>query len=71
MVNTAIAGLGLTYNEREFRNGRWSWTCEGQTLPGYTARARAFEGAVTMTAAYAIYSAAAHASHTTPARPTT
>jgi hypothetical protein len=41
--------------------GRWSRSCEGETLPGYTARARVFEAAVNMSAAYSIYSAGAHA----------
>ena len=45
---------------------RWSrrpsgWGCESETLLGYTARATAFETAVSMSAAYSIYSAAAHA----------
>ncbi len=61
MVRAAIDGLGLSYSERQFRNGRWSWSCEGEILPGYTARAAAFETAVSMSAAYPIYSAAAHA----------
>jgi hypothetical protein len=42
-------------------NGRWSRSREGETLPGYTARATAFEAAVSMSAAYSIYSAEAHA----------
>lgn len=61
MVKAAVADLGISYRERQFRNGKWSWSCEGDTLPGYTARATAFEAAVNMSAAYAIYSAAAHA----------
>jgi hypothetical protein len=61
MVRAAIEGLGLSYSERQFCNGKWSWSCEGETLPGYTARATAFETAVSMSAAYSIYSAAAHA----------
>jgi hypothetical protein len=61
MVRAAVDRLGLSYTERQSRNGRWSWYCEGEALPGYTARARAFEAAVSMSAAYSIYSAAAHA----------
>jgi hypothetical protein len=62
MVERAILGLGLTFTrEQDHRIGRWSWTCEGEKLPGYTARATAFEAACGMTAAYAIYSASAHA----------
>jgi hypothetical protein len=61
MVQAATADLGLDYAERQFRNGKWSWSSEGETLPSYTARAEAFEGAVSMSAAYSIYSAAAHA----------
>jgi hypothetical protein len=61
MVRAAIEGLGLSYSERQFRNGKWSSSCEGETFPGYTARATAFETAVSMSAAYSIYSAAAHA----------
>lgn len=61
MVQAAVDGLGLSYSERQLRNGKWSRSCEGETLPGYTARAAAFEAAVSMSAAYTIYSAAAHA----------
>jgi hypothetical protein len=61
MVQAAVADLGLSYRERQSRNGRWSWSCEGEALSGYTARATAFEAAVSMSAAYAIYSAAVHA----------
>jgi hypothetical protein len=61
MVQAAVADLGLSYRERQFRNGRWPCACEGESLRGYTARATAFEAAVSMSAAYAIYSAAAHA----------
>lgn len=61
MVQAAVDGLGLSYSERQLRNGRWSRSCEGETLPGYTARAAAFETAVSMSAAYTIYSAAAYA----------
>jgi hypothetical protein len=61
MVQAAVDGLGLSYSERQLRNGKWSRSCEGETLPGYTARAAAFETAVSMSAAYTIYSAAAHA----------
>jgi hypothetical protein len=61
MVRATVDGLGLSFAERQFRNGKWSWQCEGEALPGYTARARAFETAVRMSAAYSIYSAAAHA----------
>lgn len=61
MVRAAIDGLGLSYSERQLRNGRWVRSCESETLLGYTARATAFETAVSMSAAYSIYSAAAHA----------
>lgn len=61
MVRAAIDGLGLSYSERQLRNGRWILSCESETLLGYTARATAFETAVSMSAAYSIYSAAAHA----------
>ena len=61
MVRAAIDGLGLSYSERQLRNGRWVLSCESETLLGYTARATAFETAVSMSAAYSIYSAAAHA----------
>jgi len=54
MVRAAIDGLGLSYSERQLRNGKWSRSCEGETLPGYTARATAFEAAVSMSAAYSI-----------------
>lgn len=61
MIQAAVDGLGLSYSERQFRNGKWSRSCEGEALPGYTARAAAFETAVRMSAAYSVYSAAAHA----------
>jgi hypothetical protein len=61
MVRAAIDGLGLSYSERQLRDGRWVRSCESETLLGYTARATAFETAVSMSAAYSIYSAAAHA----------
>ncbi len=62
MVEAAVQGLGLNYTRRQDRRtGRWVWNGEGEKLPGYTARATTFEAAVSMTAAYAIYSAPAHA----------
>lgn len=62
MVEAAIRSLGLHYTRQQNpRTRRWVWTCEGEKLPGYTARATSFEAAVSMTAAYAIYSAPAHA----------
>jgi hypothetical protein len=62
MVEAAIRGLGLIFTrEQDGRTGRWSWTCEGEKLPSYTARATVFEAACGMTAAYSIYSAPAHA----------
>jgi len=62
MVEGAIRGLGLAFTREQDRHtGRWSWTCEGEKLPGYTARATAFEAACGMTAAYSIYSGPAHA----------
>jgi hypothetical protein len=69
-VREAMADLGLTLNETETRHkdrktgtewSTWNWSCETEKLPSYTARARQFEAAVKMSAAYAIYSAAAHA----------
>lgn len=69
-VRDAMAGLGLLLEETERRRknkktgeewSTWSWSCETEKLPGYTNRARVFEAAVQMSAAYAIYSAAAHA----------
>ena len=59
MVETAIQDLGLSYTRGQGRRPRW--TIEGESLPGYTARAVSFEAACGMTAAYAIYSAPAHA----------
>jgi hypothetical protein len=57
MVEAAIRGLGLIFTRKQDRRtGRWSWTCEGEKLPSYTARATAFEAACGMTAAYSIYS---------------
>jgi hypothetical protein len=62
MVEAAIQSLRLNYTrQRDPRTRRWVWTCEGEKLPGYTVRATSFEAAVNMTAAYAIYSAPAHA----------
>jgi hypothetical protein len=61
MVGAAVDGLGLSYSERQPLDKKWFRSCEGETLPGYTARAKAFETAVSMSAAYTIYSAAAHA----------
>ena len=54
MVEAAIRSLGLNYTRQQNpRTRRWVWTCEGEKLPGYTARATSFEAAVSMTAAYA------------------
>ena len=62
MVEAAIQSLDLNYTRQQNpRTRRWVWTCEDERLPGYTARATSFEAAVSMTAAYAIYSAPAHA----------
>ena len=62
MVEAAIRSLGLNYTRQQNpRTRRWVWTYEGEKLSGYTARATSFEAAVSMTAAYAIYSAPAHA----------
>ena len=36
MVRAAVDGLGLSFSERQYRSGKWSWSCEGETLPGYT-----------------------------------
>lgn len=58
MVEAAIRSLGLNYTRQQNpRTRRWVWTYEGEKLSGYTARATSFEAAVSMTAAYAIYSA--------------
>jgi hypothetical protein len=62
MVEAAIKSLGLTFTrQQDRRTKRWTWTCEGEKLPGYTSRATEFEAACGMTAAYSIYSAPAHA----------
>jgi len=69
-VCDAMAELKLTLSETETRRKdkktgkewiNWSWSCETDKFPGYTERALKFEAAVEMSAAYAIYSAAAHA----------
>jgi hypothetical protein len=56
MVREYAKNLGLSYvcNDDVVQ-------CETETLPGYTKRGADFEKAVFMTAAYAIYSGAAHA----------
>jgi hypothetical protein len=51
-------GLACEYRRRG-RVGEW-W-CEGEKLPGYTARNRLLEDAMLTPAAYSIYSAALHA----------
>ena len=62
MVHPAVRALGLNHTmQQNPRTGKWSWTIESERLPSYTARAVAFEAAVSMTASYAIYSAPAHA----------
>jgi hypothetical protein len=62
MVHTAVRALGLNHTmQQNPRTGKWSWTIESERLPSYTARAVAFEAAVSVTASYAIYSAPAHA----------
>lgn len=55
-VRTYAAALGLSYvcNDKKTE-------CEGEVLPGYTKRATTFEKAVGVSAAYSIYSGAAHA----------
>jgi hypothetical protein len=55
-VKAYAAALGLSYvcNDKKAE-------CEGEVLPGYTARATSFEKAVGISAAYSIYSGAAHA----------
>jgi hypothetical protein len=55
-VKTYAAALGLSYVCHSSRT-----ECEGELLPGYTSRATDFEKAVGVSAAYAIYSGAAHA----------
>jgi hypothetical protein len=55
-VRAYAASLGLTYVCNDDRV-----ECETEKLPSYNARAADFENAVFMTAAYAIYSGAAHA----------
>jgi hypothetical protein len=47
-------GLSYTCNNKKAE-------CEGESLPGYTARATKFEKAVGVSAAYSVYSGAAHA----------
>jgi hypothetical protein len=56
MVKSYAAGLGLSYVCNSSKT-----ECEGELLPGYTSRAPEFEKAVGVSAAYAIYSGAAHA----------
>lgn len=55
-VTTYARALGLSYtcNSRKTE-------CESESLPGYTDRATEFEKAIGVSAAYAIYSGAAHA----------
>jgi len=69
-VRDEMAKLKLNLVEKETRRkdkstgkqwSTWSWSCETDKFPSYTARAQDFEAAVQMSAAYAIYSAAAHA----------
>jgi hypothetical protein len=55
-VRAYAQGLGLTYISNDDRT-----ECEGTVLPRYTARAAVFEQALQMSAAYKIYSGAAHA----------
>jgi hypothetical protein len=62
MVVAAVNGLGLTVAKKvNPKTKRKVLTYEGEMFPGYTNRAEEFERAVYMTAAYAIYSAPAHA----------
>ena len=60
MVDTHAQGLGLALVDTRVGRNR-VLTCETETLPGYTQRANDFQKAVYMTAAYSIYSGAAHA----------
>ena len=69
-VRQDMADLGLVLEEKETPRknkitgaqwSTWSWSCEGEKLPGYSDRARAFEAEVQSFGAYGIYSAAAHA----------
>src|SRR5262249_38701565 len=55
-VHAYATALGLSYvcNSKKTE-------CEGELLPGYTARATEFEKAVGVSAAYSIYSGATHA----------
>lgn len=55
-IRTYATELGLSYVCNSNRT-----ECEGELLPGYTARATEFEKAVGVSAAYSIYSGAAHA----------
>ena len=52
------AHYGLTC---EYRVRAREWWCDGEKLPGYTARNRMLEDAMLSPAAYSIYSAALHA----------
>ncbi len=69
-VRQDMADLGLVLEEKETpRDNKvtgakwsvWSWSCEGEKLPGYSDRARAFQAEMQSLGAYAIYSAASHA----------
>jgi hypothetical protein len=61
MVEAYAKGLGLAYQERRGPYGKKFWECEEEKLPNYTARAVELETAMKMSAAYRIYSGAAHA----------
>jgi hypothetical protein len=56
------AHFGLTLEYRPHPRGRGGdWWCEGEKLPGYTARNLLLQDAMLTPAAYSIYSAALHA----------
>ena len=57
-VRDYAASLGLTLVSA---NGGKTWSCGPDELPGYTARARAFERALRAVGSYNIYSGSAHA----------
>jgi hypothetical protein len=60
-IEAYAQGLGLTYAIKKDEHGRKALECEGERLPSYTARAVEMETAMKMSAAYRIYSGAAHA----------
>jgi hypothetical protein len=59
-VRTDANLLCLDYR-RERINGKWTWTCENEYLPGLTERAEALEKELGVAGNYGVYSASAHA----------